>query len=67
MVIKSPLNLELNDGSLIAVIGGGPSGSFFSYFALDFAKRYDLDISLDIYEPKNFTKPGAGGCNHCGV
>jgi len=66
MIIKPPLNLELNDRSSIAVIGGGPSGSFFSYFALDFAKRLDLDIKLDIYEPKNFTKPGAGGCNHCG-
>ena len=66
MIIKSPIKLDLNDRSSIAVIGGGPSGSFFSYFALDFAKRIDLDISLDIYEPKNFTKPGAGGCNHCG-
>jgi flavin-dependent dehydrogenase len=58
--------MELTDGSNIAVIGGGPAGSFFSYFALEFAKRYDLDISIDIYEAKNFTKIGAGGCNHCG-
>ena len=58
--------IELNDGDAIAVIGGGPSGSFFSYFALEFSKRFDLDISIDIYEAKNFTKIGAGGCNHCG-
>lgn len=58
--------IELVDGSCIAVIGGGPSGSFFSYFALEFAGRFDLDIHIDIYEAKNFSKIGAGGCNHCG-
>ncbi len=66
MTYQSPSEIELNDGSRIAVIGGGPSGSFFSYFALQYAKRYDLDINIDIYEVKKFTKIGAGGCNHCG-
>jgi len=58
--------LQLNDNSTIAVVGGGPAGSFFTYFALDFANRFDLDIVIDIYEAKDFTKIGAGGCNHCG-
>ncbi len=66
MIENSTAQNQLNDGDSIAVIGGGPSGSFFSYFALDFAKRYDLEITIDIYEAKNFTKVGAGGCNHCG-
>jgi len=57
---------ELSDGSSIAVVGGGPAGSFFSYYALQFASRMDLDITLDIYEAKNFLKIGSGGCNHCG-
>lgn len=26
--------LELDDGSRVAVIGGGPAGSFFTYFLL---------------------------------
>ena len=47
-------NLTLNDGSKIAVIGGGPAGSFFTYFALDFAQLFGTDISVDIYEAKNF-------------
>lgn len=59
-------DIILNDGDSIAVVGGGPSGSFFTYFALDFARRFDLEISIDIYEAKNFSKTGAGGCNHCG-
>ncbi len=59
-------NIELANGSRIGVVGGGPAGSFFSYHALEYAKRFDLDIQLDIFEPKDFTKVGAGGCNHCG-
>ena len=66
MASRSKINIELKDGSTIAVIGGGPAGSFFTYYALEFAKRLDLDISIDIFEAKNFTKIGAGGCNHCG-
>ncbi len=60
------MSLQLNDNSCIAVIGGGPSGSFFTYFAYDFAKRFDLELTIDIYEAKDFSKIGAGGCNHCG-
>jgi flavin-dependent dehydrogenase len=56
----------LQDGSKIAVIGGGPAGSFFTYFALDFAERLGLDISVDIYEPKDFNCTGPKGCNNCG-
>ncbi|TFH21968.1 MAG: hypothetical protein E4H10_14535 [Bacteroidia bacterium] len=56
----------LEDGSKIAVIGGGPAGSFFTYFAIDFAERMGLDISIDIYEAKDFTCAGPQGCNNCG-
>jgi len=66
MVNQSHQDIELVDGSCIAVVGGGPAGSFFTYFALAFANRLDLEIDLDIYEVKNFSKIGAGGCNHCG-
>jgi flavin-dependent dehydrogenase len=58
--------LTLNDGSKIGVVGGGPAGSFFSYFFIDMAKRIDLRIDLDIYEPKDYNKPGPLGCNMCG-
>jgi flavin-dependent dehydrogenase len=58
--------IELKDGSSIAVVGGGPSGSFFTYFALDLARRYDLKINIDVYEAKDFTSLGPAGCNNCG-
>ena len=59
-------DLQLDDGSRVAVIGGGPAGSFFSFFLLDTAKRIDLDIHVDIYEPRDFFRPGPIGCNMCG-
>jgi flavin-dependent dehydrogenase len=57
--------LVLGDGSRVAVIGGGPAGSFFSYFFLDMARRVDIDVAVDIYEAKNFTVAGPTGCNNC--
>jgi flavin-dependent dehydrogenase len=58
--------LQLQEGSKIGVIGGGPAGSFFGYFFLDMARRVGIDVQLDIFEPKDFSRPGASGCNHCG-
>ncbi len=66
MEYNIPSGLELDDNSSIAVIGGGPAGSFFTYFALDFAQRMGIDINIDIFEAKDFTCAGPSGCNHCG-
>ena len=59
-------DLVLQERADIAVIGGGPSGTFFTYFALDFAQRLGIDINIDIIEAKDFNRPGPLGCNHCG-
>ena len=56
----------MNQHPDVIVIGGGPAGSFFTYFALDFAERIGLDISIDVYEAKDFTCSGPKGCNRCG-
>ena len=57
---------ELRDGSRVAVIGGGPAGSMFSYFFLTMAEMLGLRVDLDIYEPRRFGYCGPAGCNHCG-
>jgi flavin-dependent dehydrogenase len=59
-------DFSLRDGARIAVIGGGPAGSFFSYFLLKMAAAIDLDVAVDIYEPRSFDRCGPAGCNHCG-
>lgn len=61
-----PSLLKLQNGSHIAVIGGGPAGTIFSYFLLDLALRAGTDIHVDIYESKDFNLCGPRGCNHCG-
>ncbi|MBI5504412.1 MAG: hypothetical protein HY899_06400 [Deltaproteobacteria bacterium] len=61
---RPPLTLE--DGARVAVVGGGPAGSFFSYFLLNLAHLVDLDLKVDIFEPRPFTHCGPAGCNHCG-
>ncbi|MDO8672070.1 MAG: hypothetical protein Q7O66_11660 [Dehalococcoidia bacterium] len=59
-------DLTLGDGSRVAVMGGGPAGSFFSFFLLEEAQRVGLDLQVDIYEPRDFARPAPYGCNMCG-
>ena len=58
--------LPLSDGSCVAVVGGGPAGAFFSYFLLEMAQAVNLNIHVDIFEPRDFTQQGPAGCNMCG-
>lgn len=60
-----PPSKRLENGSPVAVIGGGPAGSFFSYFLLDLAERVGLTLRVDIYEPRDFALPAPQGCNMC--
>lgn len=62
----SESDLTLEDGSRIGVIGGGPAGSYFTYFLLSMAEMMEIELQVDVYEPRDFNKPGPGGCNHCG-
>lgn len=58
--------LSLDDGSRVAVIGGGPAGSLFGYFMLNIAQRVGIELQVDIYESRDFSYPGPRGCNMCG-
>jgi flavin-dependent dehydrogenase len=48
------------------VVGGGPAGSLFSYFLVDFARTAGLEVAIDLYEPRDFAMSGPASCNHCG-
>jgi flavin-dependent dehydrogenase len=58
-------DFRLGNGSRIAVIGGGPAGSFFAHFAGRLAERKGLDVSITIFDGKDFLEPGPRGCNLC--
>lgn len=58
--------LKLDDGGKVAIVGGGPAGSFCAFFLLDLAMRLGMEIQVDIYEPRNFNQPGPAACNMCG-
>lgn len=58
-------SFKLGDGSRVAVMGGGPAGSFFSFFILDMARRAGMELEVDIFEPRDFSLPAPQGCNMC--
>jgi flavin-dependent dehydrogenase len=58
--------LELRNGARIAVIGGGPAGSLFAHFALKMAQMVELELRVELFEPRSFDCRGPAGCNHCG-
>jgi len=57
--------LTLKNGSKIAVIGGGPAGSFFAHFAQKWAAKKGINISITIFDGKDFLQQGPRGCNLC--
>jgi len=59
-------DFTLDSDSRVAVIGGGPAGSLFSFYLLDMASRLGVDIELDIFEPRDFSLKAPKGCNMCG-
>ncbi|HIJ83036.1 MAG: hypothetical protein HW380_355 [Magnetococcales bacterium] len=58
--------MQLENHSRIGIVGGGPAGSMTACFILDLAKRTDLIVEVDLFEPRDFTLTGPPGCNMCG-
>lgn len=57
---------KLTEGSRVAVMGGGPAGSLFSFYILGMAEMAGLSIELDLWDPKDFLEPTPSACNMCG-
>ncbi|MBI2252166.1 MAG: hypothetical protein HYU63_05435 [Armatimonadetes bacterium] len=56
----------LKPDAKIAVIGAGPAGSFFSYFALKKAKEKKINtLRVKIFDYKKFAQSGPKACNLC--
>ena len=49
----------------VAVVGGGPAGTFFAYCLCQEASRRGRAVSVTVFEPKAFERRGAYHCNYC--
>jgi len=49
----------------VAVVGGGPAGTFFVHCLYHQAKQRGLPVEVTIFEPKKFEHRGAFHCNFC--
>lgn len=58
-------DLTLKEGSRIAIIGGGPAGSFFAHFVQKYAYNEGIRLSITIFDGKDFLQKGPKGCNLC--
>lgn len=61
--ILTPAHLPLADGARVAIVGGGPAGSFFGVHLLKAARRAGRRLAVTIFEPKTFSAQGPAGCN----
>ena len=56
---------RIETGSRVAILGGGPAGSFFALNLLKYAKERGIQPDITIYEPRDFDEPGPKGCKGC--
>jgi flavin-dependent dehydrogenase len=58
-------DLQLHNGSRIAIVGAGPAGTFFAHFALKLARQKGFQIAVTLFDGKSFIRLGPPGCNMC--
>ncbi|MFC2014534.1 FAD-dependent oxidoreductase [Chloroflexota bacterium] len=56
---------KIETDSKIAVIGGGPTGSFFAMYLLHYARQQGIQPQVTIFQDKDFSEPGPKGCKGC--
>jgi flavin-dependent dehydrogenase len=62
---QAAADVRLYPGARIAIVGGGPSGSFAALHLLRLARQRGMTISVTIFERKRFGLRGPAGCNKC--
>ena len=59
------MKIRLSDGDRVGIIGGGPAGSFAALHLLKTIRQHGPKLDVMIFEPRDFQRPGPGGCNRC--
>ena len=58
-------NFTLRNGSRVAIVGGGPAGSFFALYLSQFAREKGINPDITIYQQRDFNALGQNGCKGC--
>lgn len=56
---------QLDNDSRVAIIGGGPAGSFFALYLRHFARLQGVQPQITIYQERSFDALGPKGCKGC--
>ncbi|MBW6486097.1 MAG: FAD-dependent oxidoreductase [Syntrophobacterales bacterium] len=56
---------KIDNDSRIAIVGGGPAGSFFALYLRHFARIKGLNPRITIYQDRFFDTLGPKGCKGC--
>ncbi|MBI2849636.1 MAG: FAD-dependent oxidoreductase [Chloroflexi bacterium] len=60
---RDSVNTQTN--SRVAIIGGGPAGSFFALYLLHYAGQTGRQFDVTIYQERDFSGLGTKGCKGC--
>ena len=63
--MASPGSDQRRRAMRVAVVGGGPAGSFFVQCLYKQAQERGLPVEVTVFEPKKFEHRGAFHCNFC--
>ena len=47
---------RIGTGSKVAIIGGGPAGSFFALYLRNYAEERGIQLQITIYQQRNFSE-----------
>ena len=56
---------KIETGSKVAIIGGGPAGSLFALYLLQYAEQRGSRPGITIYQQRNYDELGSKGCKGC--
>lgn len=57
--------IQIENGSRIAIVGGGPGGVFFTMWLQRYAEEKNIHPEITIYQDRNFAEGGPKGCKGC--